>query len=89
MNTRTYGMDRRRFLEYVATVSAIPAIGLRAQGQVADSPVLAGNPFTLGVASGDPEPNGVVIWTRLAPKPLDGGGMPNRPVAVQWEVAPR
>jgi len=38
-------------------------------------PRLASNPFTLGVASGDPLPNGVVLWTRLAPDPLtaDGG----------------
>src|ERR1700752_2169323 len=34
-------------------------------------------PFTLGVASGDPEPDGVVLWTRLAPDPLAGGGMPS------------
>ena len=34
-------------------------------------------PFTLGVASGDPVPDGVVLWTRLAPDPLvPGGGMP-------------
>ncbi|MFI9550437.1 alkaline phosphatase D family protein [Nonomuraea endophytica] len=47
-------------------------------------------PFTLGVASGDPAPDGVVLWTRLAPDPLavDGrGGMPERPVPVQWQVA--
>jgi alkaline phosphatase D len=47
-------------------------------------------PFTLGVASGDPAPDGVVLWTRLAPDPLavDGrGGMPDRPVAVQWQIA--
>lgn len=38
------------------------------------------DPFTLGVASGDPEPDGFVIWTRLALDPLaaDGlGGMPS------------
>ena len=48
------------------------------------------NVFTLGVASGEPLPDGVVLWTRLAPEPLalDGfGGMPSRPVPVQWEVA--
>jgi len=44
-------------------------------------------PFTLGVASGDPLPDGVVLWTRLAPRPLQGGGMPNRQVPVRWEVA--
>ncbi|AGY58998.1 alkaline phosphatase D family protein [Gloeobacter kilaueensis] len=43
--------------------------------------------FSLGVASGDPLPDGVVLWTRLAPEPLAGGGMPNRPVNVQWQVA--
>jgi alkaline phosphatase D len=44
-------------------------------------------PFTLGVASGDPLPSAVVIWTRLAPRPLDGGGVGNRVVPVDWEVA--
>ena len=40
-----------------------------------------GYPFTLGVASGDPQPDGVVLWTRLAPSPLSGnGGMPDKPV---------
>ncbi|MFW6693695.1 alkaline phosphatase D family protein [Streptomyces sp. MAR4 CNX-425] len=43
--------------------------------------------FTLGVASGDPLPDGVVLWTRLAPDPLAGGGMPGRPVPVQWQVS--
>src|SRR4051794_17221519 len=43
-------------------------------------------PFTMGVASGDPLPDGVVLWTRLAPRPLDGGGMPMVTVPVQWEV---
>ncbi|WP_336980745.1 alkaline phosphatase D family protein [Altererythrobacter fulvus] len=45
-------------------------------------------PFTLGVAAGDPWPDGFVIWTRLAPDPLgEHGGMPMAPVAVRWEVA--
>jgi alkaline phosphatase D len=47
-----------------------------------------GDPFALGVASGDPTPDGVVLWTRLAPKPLEpAGGMPARKVPVQWEIA--
>jgi alkaline phosphatase D len=46
------------------------------------------NPFTLGVASGEPLPDGVVLWTRLAPDPLNGGGMDEQgDVAVHWEVA--
>jgi alkaline phosphatase D len=49
-----------------------------------------GDLFALGVASGDPWPDGVVLWTRLAPEPLalDGlGGMPDRKVGVDWEIA--
>ncbi|QDL07805.1 alkaline phosphatase [Brasilonema octagenarum UFV-E1] len=44
-------------------------------------------PFTLGVASGEPYPNSVVLWTRLAPNPLQGGGMPSVNVPIRWEVA--
>jgi alkaline phosphatase D len=44
--------------------------------------------FTLGVASGDPAPDGVVLWTRHAPKPLQAdGGMPPQPVQVTWRIA--
>lgn len=42
--------------------------------------------FTLGVASGAPTPDGFVLWTRLAPEPLQGG-MGDAPVEVRWEVA--
>ncbi len=42
----------------------------------------------LGVASGDPTESGVVIWTRLAPRPFDPeGGMPGARPIVAWEVA--
>jgi len=50
----------------------------------------AAYPFTLGVASGEPAADGFVIWTRLAPSPLnaDGlGGMSTAPVAVEWQVS--
>jgi alkaline phosphatase D len=45
-------------------------------------------PFKRGVASGDPSPTGVVLWTRLAPDPLAvGGGLPAEPYDVRYEVA--
>ena len=47
----------------------------------------ADDPFSLGVASGEPWANSVVLWTRLAPKPLEGGGMPKKNVPVKWEIA--
>jgi alkaline phosphatase D len=55
--------------------------------RVLAKPVFDAYPFALGVASGDPLPDGVVLWTRLAPKPLDGGGMPMANVDVDWEIA--
>ncbi|MEY4372908.1 MAG: alkaline phosphatase [Actinomycetota bacterium] len=45
------------------------------------------NPFTLGVASGDAFAQGVVLWTRLAPSPLDDGGLDDRSYLVTWEMA--
>ncbi|HVJ98305.1 MAG TPA: alkaline phosphatase D family protein [Acidimicrobiia bacterium] len=54
------------------------------------NPALSGDPFGFGVASGDPRPDSVILWARLAPNPkaTDGlGGMPAKPVDVTWEVA--
>lgn len=51
---------------------------------------LAADPFTLGVASGDPWADSVVLWTRLALDPVTEtglGGMPDQRIPVQWQVA--
>jgi alkaline phosphatase D len=56
----------------------------------AAEPLRMAYPFTLGVASGDPRPDSVVLWTRLAPRPLDvdgHGGMGTTIVRVLYEVA--
>ncbi len=75
---------RRNFLLRSAALSA--ALALPAQRVIAQSRFTQ-NPFSLGVASGYPQPDAVVLWTRLAPDPLNGGGMPEAPVAVSWEIA--
>lgn len=70
-----------------AALVAATALG---GGRLLAAQELPGNPFTLGVASGDPLPRGVVLWTRLAPDPLaaDGrGGMPASDVPVEWQVS--
>lgn len=58
-------------------------------GEAADRRVrMAGDPFSLGIASGEPAPDGVVLWTRLAPQPLvPDGGLPPEDVQVEWQVA--
>jgi alkaline phosphatase D len=51
-------------------------------------PSLPAQMFALGVASGDPRPDSVILWTRLVNDPLaDGGGVPDQPLPVRWEVA--
>lgn len=58
-------VSRRQWLAHAAALEAIPLLA-RASFAV-DAPVFAHDPFTLGVASGDPDASSVVIWTRLAP----------------------
>ena len=74
---------RRDFL----VAGAIAAAGLLRPSRGLAAAAQSANPFTLGVASGDPTPGGVVLWTRLAPDPLNDGGMPDQPVPVRWQLA--
>jgi alkaline phosphatase D len=80
-------LDRRRFLAAGGAAAALLVADRLAGSWPAPAREL-GYPFTLGVASGDPAPGGVVLWTRLAPAPLlPDGGMPVRAVPVDWQVA--
>lgn len=80
-------INRRKFLRYTGSLAAAAVWSSIPQGVVAKNPRLSGYPFKLGVASGDPSPDGMVLWTRLAPEPLVGGGMPVEPVEVSWLLA--
>ncbi|MFC0039857.1 alkaline phosphatase D family protein [Actinomadura rayongensis] len=87
--------DRRSFLVTTGLTAGTAAAGPLLLPGTADaaplrSRALKKNPFTLGVASGDPAPDGFVLWTRLALDPLaeNGlGGMPSGTVTVEWQVA--
>lgn len=81
-------LSRRSFIAGSASFAAAALLSDRTFGVVTAAAALPGYPFTLGVASGDPLPDGVVLWTRLAPRPREpGGGMPPEPVEVGWQVA--
>lgn len=81
------GISRRLFLAYCAALTGVPWLQQRATA-AETQPTFSANPFSLGVASGDPDHTGVVLWTRLAPKPLDpDGGMGSEGVQVRWEIA--
>lgn len=79
--------SRRGFLTGAGAMLVRAAMIDQPVSRFASAQRLGGYPFTLGVASGDPLPDGVVLWTRLAPDPLNGGGMPQRSVAVEWQIA--
>jgi alkaline phosphatase D len=82
-------MDRRTFVKLSGMTAAALVFGAGPfTEKVWAQPTWSTYPFSLGVASGDPLPDGVVIWTRLAPDPLNGGGMPlDSSVEVSWQVA--
>ena len=85
-------LSRRELLRFGVAGSAAVLVGTSAVGSArSPAPRWRGDdPFGLGVASGDPTSDGVVLWTRLAPDPLapDGrGGMGWDPVSVEYEVA--
>ena len=80
-------LSRRNLLLSGASLAALPWLGRFVEGSVIRRPVFAQDPFQLGVASGDPTSDGVVLWTRLAIDPLNGGGMKPESYEVKWEVA--
>ncbi|MGH6768383.1 MAG: alkaline phosphatase D family protein [Xanthobacteraceae bacterium] len=81
-------VNRRVLLRGLAASTLVTTTGGLFSRRVWANPVFAAYPFSLGVASGDPAPDGFVIWTKIAPSPLaHGGGMPKKPVEVEWSVA--
>lgn len=87
-------LGRRGFLASTGAAVALAfAVNLPAAGTAAaaelDGRRISDDPFTLGVASGDPQPASVLLWTKLAPRPYEtGGGLPpGTRVTVRWELA--
>ncbi|RYX85686.1 alkaline phosphatase [bacterium] len=83
-------LSRRAFLGGVSTVAGLSLVaryGGVGFAQTLTNPRYDKTPFKLGVASGDPWATSVVLWTRLCPEPLLGGGMPAQDVSVRWEIA--
>ncbi len=95
-------LTRRRFLGALAAGAAVAA-GCSDDGSPPDgdpppsappppgespSPAVEPSPvFSLGVASGDPLADSVILWTRLDPDELAAGTDPAAHIAVRWEVA--
>ncbi|MGE3492356.1 MAG: alkaline phosphatase [Vicinamibacterales bacterium] len=80
-------LSRRELLNVAWKLGAAAILQPLAPVAAFAQPQFRSYPFSLGVASGDPWPDSVVLWTRLAPEPFDGGGMPTANVEVAWEIA--
>ena len=76
-------MDRRRFV-----LGTLLGLSSPLTAPLAAEMRLSANPFSLGIASGDVTDDSVVLWTRLAPEPLEAdGGMEPCSIPVHWELA--
>lgn len=78
-------LRRRTFIKYGAASGAVAGAVLARPGlALGQAPALFGH----GVASGDPMPDRVIIWTRVTPVPeaTAGSGL-GPPTEVDWEVA--
>lgn len=85
LSQESTGWTRRAFLRAGALGALMLTGGSVPRRAAGYTP--ANVPFSLGVASGEPTPTSVVLWTRLAVDPQNGGGMAPRPVEVHWKVA--
>jgi len=80
-------ISRRALLRTGGSAAAGLVMLSRSAATARAVPPFTGDPFGLGVASGDPTANGIVLWTRLAPAPLEGGGLPPEVFGVRYELA--
>ncbi len=81
-------ISRRTLLKGGGTLAAGVALSSALAPRALAAPPFEGDPFSLGIASGDPTPDGVVLWTRLAPDPLaPNGGLKPEPYGLRYELA--
>ena len=77
-------ISRRRFVQHAvaaSTLALLPVSRLAAQVR------FSSYPFKLGVSSGDPAPDGFVLWTRLLPEPHEPEELGTVAFEVDWDVA--
>jgi alkaline phosphatase D len=77
---------RRIFLVTASRLGALAALSSASSPTIAQKSGSA-YPFSLGVASGSPLPDAVVIWTRILHDPLNAAAMPAIAFSVRWEMA--
>ncbi|WP_019193289.1 alkaline phosphatase D family protein [Corynebacterium timonense] len=100
-NISRFSLPRRNFLVGSGVAAASVAVGpsAAAQSSLSSAPITGARPlpgapespyshFMHGVASGDPTPESVILWTRVTvgPEAMPGSGV-GEDARVAWEVA--
>ncbi len=80
-------LSRREFVRIGRDLAGVVALGSLSACRGDRTAQLAVSPFPSGVASGDPDAGGMVLWTRLSAEGVRDAGLALDPVAVRWEVA--
>jgi alkaline phosphatase D len=80
-------LTRRDFLRFARDAAAAVALGSLPASGGERTPRFQSSPFRFGVASGDPLPGSVVLWTRLDSQVLDRSGAQALHVPVRWEIS--
>ena len=76
------GLQRREWIKL-----ALSPLGAWLGVARAQSPSFEKDPFSLGIASGSPTPNSIVLWTRLLAANPMRNPWGDTPIAVRWELS--
>ena len=83
-------LRRRDFLRLSGRLTgslALASLPLSCQSTASSAVSVTDYPFTLGVASGDPTPDSVILWTRLDRQALQAIGAHDDAIPVGYEIA--
>jgi alkaline phosphatase D len=69
----------------MARAGAAPTGASRATNAAGNGTALY--PFSLGVASGSPLPDSIILWTRILYDPLNAASTPPMAFSMRWEIA--
>lgn len=76
-------MQRRQLFQFLgssAALLAMPKLGWTSQSWAVE-------PFSMGVASGSPTSDSIVLWTRLNPAAIEQAGLSRQSTDVVWQLA--
>jgi alkaline phosphatase D len=84
---RKHSASRRQWLLSATSLAAAIAGARIVSGSTSSAIAFSADPFQMGVASGDPSEDGVVLWTRISTNPTEIDALPSITYPVRWELS--